>query len=390
MMRMLRVFLLFSALLIAPMAFSTGLNAHTKKTSSASKLLENLAFRIRSLKQREHYDAFFQKLSKRQGFNGVVLIAENHHVVYRGAFGFSDLKKRSTLQIDDQFQLASVSKQFTAVAIMMLKERGFLNYDDPVTRFFPEFPYKKVTIRHLLTHRAGLPDYRWFMDAFIADKNAPLSNKMVMDHIAAKMPSPYFSPGSRFSYSNTGYAVLASVVEKISGVSFSTFMQAAVFQPLGMKSTMVYSKSECANLPGVVCGYERNGAYEAANDCFNGVTGDKNVYSTIDDLFLWDQALYNNRLLKAETLLEAYQPGSPEKRGVRNYGFGWRINLENPNKQVVYHGGWWRGFRTLFIRNTTDGNALIVLSNKVNYSINSLQDVTGELLGLKTDSIDSE
>jgi CubicO group peptidase (beta-lactamase class C family) len=387
---MLRVFLLCITLLAAPMSLSADVKAHLGKASSATKLVENLAFRIRSLKRHEHYDEFFQKLSKRQGFNGVVLIAENHRVVYRGVFGYSDLKKRSDLQIDDQFQLASVSKQFTAVAIMMLKERGFLNYDDPVTRFFPEFPYENVTIRHLLTHRAGLPDYRWFMDSFITDKTAPLSNKMVMDHIAEMMPSPYFSPGSRFSYSNTGYAVLASIVEKISGVSFSAFMQAAIFQPLGMRNTIVYSKSECANLPGVVCGYERNGAYQAENDCFNGVTGDKNIYSTIDDLFLWDQALYNNRLLKAETLSEAYQPGSPEKKGIRNYGFGWRLNLQNPNKQVVYHGGWWRGFRTLFIRNTTDGNTLIVLSNKVNYSINSLQVVTGELLGLNTDSLDSE
>ena len=94
--------------------------------------------------------------------------------------------------------------------------------------------------------------------------------------------------------------------------------------------------------------------------------------------------------MNAETLREAYEPGSPEKKGIRNYGFGWRLNLQNPNKQVVYHGGWWRGFRTLFIRNTTDGNTLIVLSNKVNYSINSLQVVTGELLGLNTDSLDSE
>lgn len=372
------------------MSSSAETNTHAGKASSAAKLVENLAIRIRSLKRHEHYDAFFQKLSKRQGFNGVVLIAENHHVVYRGAFGYSNLKKHADLQIDDQFQLASVSKQFTAVAIMMLKERGFLNYDDLVTSFFPGFPYENVTIRHLLTHRAGLPDYRWFLDSVLIDKNAPVSNKMVLDHLIEYKPNQYFSAGSRFSYSNTGYTILASIVEKISGVSFSTFMQAAVFQPLGMKNTLVYSKSECPNLPGIVCGYERNGAFQPPNDCFNGVTGDKNVYSTIDDLFIWDQALYNNRLLKAETLREAYLPGSPEKKGVRNYGFGWRLNLQNPNKQVVYHGGWWRGFRTLFIRNTTDGNTLIVLSNKVNYSINSLQVVTGELLGLNTDSLDSE
>lgn len=389
-MSMLRVFL-FCFLVFTGTIAGASVNSHAKKSAlSASKLVENLAFRIKAIQRKHHYADFFQTLAKRQGFNGVVLIAENHRVVYRDAFGYSDLRKHTELAIDDQFQLASVSKQFTAVAIMMLKERGFLSYEDYVTRFFPEFPYQQVTIRHLLTHRAGLPDYRWFMDPVISDKNAPLSNRMMMNHLIQLKPAPYFSAGSRFSYSNTGYAILASIVEKVSGVSFSKFMHAAIFEPLGMKNTKVYSKCDCDTLPGSVCGYERNGAYLAANDCFNGITGDKNIYSTIDDLFLWDQALYSNRLLKAETLAEAFKPGSPERKGIRNYGFGWRLNLQNPNKQVVYHGGWWRGFRTLFIRNTTDGNTLIVLSNKVNYSINSLQALTGELLGLNTDSLDSE
>jgi CubicO group peptidase (beta-lactamase class C family) len=390
MMSMLRVFLLNFFVISSTLGFSATNSQLSKNASSATKLIENLAFRIKSIQRKHHYSDFFQTLAKRQGFNGVVLIAENHRVVYRDAFGYSELKKHTPLAIDDQFQLASVSKQFTAVAIMMLKERGILKYDDHVTRFFPDFPYQQVTIRHLLTHRAGLPDYRWFIDPVITDKNAPLSNRMMMSHLSNLKPAPYFSSGSRFSYSNTGYAILASIVEKVTGVSFSTFMKAAIFEPLGMKNTKVYSKCDCETLPGAVCGYERNGAYLAANDCFNGITGDKNIYSTIDDLFLWDQALYSNRLLKSETLAEAYKPGSPEKKGVRNYGFGWRLNLQNPQKQVVYHGGWWRGFRTLFVRNLTDGNTLIVLSNKVNYSINSLQVITGELLGLNTDSLDSE
>jgi CubicO group peptidase (beta-lactamase class C family) len=360
------------------------------KEFSASRLMENLAFRISSKKRQAHYDEFYTELSRKKGFNGVVLVAENHRIVYRKAFGYSNLKSKTLMKEVDQFQLASVSKQFTAVAIMMLKERGFLDYDQHVTKFFPEFPYPEVTIRQLLTHRAGLPDYRWVLDTVLNDKQDPLSNRLMMDYFEVLKPAPYFSAGSRFSYSNTGYAVLAAIVEKVSGVSFSTFMNYAVFEPLGMKNTLVYSKCDCDTLPGQVCGYERNGQILAPNDCFNGITGDKNIYSTIDDLFIWDQALYTDKLLKQETLQEAFTPGSPNNKGWRNYGFGWRINRKNPDKQVVYHGGWWRGFRTLFVRNTSDGNTLIALSNKVNYSINSMQEVMAELLGLDTESQEVE
>jgi CubicO group peptidase (beta-lactamase class C family) len=201
-------------------------------------------------------------------------------------------------------------------------------------------------------------------------------------------PDPYFSADSHHSYSNTGYAILAAIVEKISGVTFSTFMNKAVFEPLGMKHSQIYSKCEHANLPGNVCGYERNGSWKAPNDCFNGITGDKNVFSTVEDLFIWDQALYSNKLVKQETLAEAFKEGSPELRGLRNYGFGWRINKQNPEKQVVYHSGWWRGFRTFFLRNLTDHNAIIVLTNTVNYSINSLGEVNQLVMNSEIDSLE--
>ncbi len=353
-----------------------------------SPQIEDLYYRIKSKGSSHKLESIFQNLRSTYGFNGVVLITEHNHVIYKKAFGYSDLASRDSLKVSSQFQLASVSKQFTSMAIMMLKERGFLSYEDKVTRFYPKFPYPNVTIRQLLTHRAGLADYRWFIDPYWLNKDKPISNQEMMRMFSKFKPEPYFSPNSQHSYSNTGYAVLAAIVEKISGVTFSTFMKKAVFEPLGMNHSLIYSKCENANLPGNVCGYERNGSWKAPNDCFNGITGDKNVFSTVEDLFIWDQALYSNKLVKQETLAEAFKEGSPELHGLRNYGFGWRINKQNPEKQIVYHSGWWRGFRTFFMRNLTDHNAIIVLTNTVNYSINSLREVNQLVMNSHIDSLE--
>lgn len=349
---------------------------------SASSLFGFLAEQIELKQKKAEHHKFFTKLQKRHGFNGVVLIADNHQVIYEGAFGYTDLKSKNKLLLDDQFQLASVSKQFTAFAIMMLHERGYLSYDDKVVKYFHSFPYPTITIRQLLTHRSGLPEYRWFLDSVLEDKMKPVSNKELMKKIEVLKPGLNFKPGRRYSYSNTGYAVLASLVEKISMLPFDVFMKKVVFEPLGMKNTRVYSKCNSPDMPGRVCGYERNGREEGQNDCFNGITGDKNVFSNVRDLFIWDQALYSEKLLKQETLVEAFTEGSPKRRNKKNYGFGWRLDFGNPDKKIVYHGGWWHGFRTYFMRNISDGNTLIVLSNKVNHSINSLHQIKEEVAGI--------
>jgi CubicO group peptidase (beta-lactamase class C family) len=383
---MVNRFLVLIVLLLSPVLGNSTSAKHF--SSGISPQIEDLYYRIKSKGSSTKLEGIFQKLRSTYGFNGVVLITEHNHVIYKKAFGYADLASRDSLKVSSQFQLASVSKQFTSMAIMMLKERGFLSYDDKVTRFYPKFPYTNVTIRQLLTHRAGLADYRWFIDPHWLDKEKPISNQEMIRMFNQYKPDPYFSAGSHHSYSNTGYAILAAIVEKISGVTFSTFMKKAVFEPLGMKHSQIYSKCEHANLPGNVCGYERNGSWKAPNDCFNGITGDKNVFSTVEDLFIWDQALYSNKLVKQETLADAYKEGSPELRGLRNYGFGWRINKQNPEKQVVYHSGWWRGFRTFFLRNLTDHNAIIVLTNTVNYSINSLGEVNQLVMNSEIDSLE--
>jgi len=378
----------FSWLLLIFIPFSSNASVSESRGNIAtvSASMEDLYFRIKAKKSEPAFDEVFKNLRKVYGFNGVALITENNHVIYKKAFGYADLTTHDTLTGGSIFQLASVSKQFTSFAVMILKEHGLLDYDDPVQRFYPGFPYPGVTIRHLLTHRAGLPDYRWFCDPLWPDKQEPISNQEMMRFFEKYKPSSYFKPGTHHAYSNTGYAVLAAIVEKISGITFSSFMQQVVFTPLGMKNTSIYSKCDAADPAGAVSGYERNGGWKPANDCFNGITGDKNVYSTVEDMFRWDQALYGEKLLKQSTLKEAFLPANPELKGWRNYGFGWRINQMDPNKQIVYHSGWWRGFRTFFLRNTSEHSSIIILSNTVNYSLNSLSDLYALIEG-KTDSI---
>lgn len=365
------------------------LHIHAGKFA-VSEHMKSMLYKIKGRKTEARLDVVFQKLRNTYGFNGAVLLSENNHVIYKKAYGYADLKSREELSTQSVFQLASVSKQFTAIAVMMLKSKGLLRYDDKIVKFFPDFPYTEVTIRQLLNHRGGLPDYRWFLDPYLTDKYAPVSNQFMMTQFARYKPAAYFTSGSHHAYSNTGYAVLAALVEKISGVSFSKFMHLAVFKPLGMKNTYVYSKCERENPPKAVKGYEKNGRWEAPNDCFNGITGDKNVFSTVEDLFLWDQALYSGKLLPQAELEEAYKPGNPELKGYRNYGFGFRINQQVKDKKIVYHSGWWRGFRTFFLRNVTDRSSIIILSNTVNYSINSLQELYALVIQGDVDSLVTE
>jgi CubicO group peptidase (beta-lactamase class C family) len=343
--------------------------------------------KIKARKNIPAFETTFLKLRKNFGFNGSVLISVHDQTIYKGAFGYANLENRDTLNSNSIFQLASVSKQFTAAAIILLEEKGFLEFTDYVTRFYPKFPYKNIRIQDLLAHRSGLPDYRWFIDTLWTDKEKPISNQKMMKLFELHAPNLYFTPNTRHSYSNTGYAVLSAIVESITKLKFSEFMKLAFFKPIGMNNTSIYSKCESEIQPGNVTGYEKNGRWKAPNDCFNGITGDKNVFSSVEDLFLWDQELYNGRIIQLKNIEKAYMPANPELKGWRNYGFGWRINQTNPAKKVVYHTGWWRGYRTFFMRNLSDHSSIIILSNTVNYSLNSLQSLYSLVIADNLDSL---
>lgn len=310
----------------------------------------------------------FKEMRKEQGLNGTVLYAEGGQVLYRGAFGWRNLiKANDSIRIDDQFQLASVSKMFTAEAIMLLYSQGKLDYDDDLTKYIPEFPYKGITIRHLLNHRSGLSRYETLADEQWPDRGVPLNNEDVIKLFAQYKPEPYNQPNVTFHYTNVNYVLLASVVERVSGQHFEDFMREQVFAPLGMERSYIYSLRGVDRLHTYVDtevqGHDllRKGARRAQDDYLNGVVGDKVMFSTVDDLYRFSLAIDCGLFLPDSIQQEAFKPGSTEWKRGENYGFGWRMNEKHPG--VVFHFGWWKGYRSFFIRDVEKGRVLIVLTN---------------------------
>ena len=305
----------------------------------------------------------------RNGLNGVVLYAEQGLVVYEKAFGWRDLNKRQkdSLRIDDAFQLSSDSKMFTAEAIMLLKADGKLNYDDDVRKFIPELPYEGVTIRQLLTHRSGLPRYDSMADEHWPDRKKPFSNEALIQMLAEKAPDPYGMHHGSFFYNNINYALLASVVERVSGERFEDFMRERIFEPCGMTHSYIYSMRDETEvslyMPVEVHGHDmyRSGPVKAQNDYLNGVMGDKIMFSTVEDLYNYNLALDGNVLLPDSLQSEAFLPGSPEWKNDENYGFGWRLSKEHPN--AFFHFGWWKGYRSLIVRDESHRRFLAILTN---------------------------
>jgi len=317
-------------------------------------------------------DSILQEKAKKHYFNGNVLVAYKGSCIYSESFGYADMLRRKKLEKTDIFQLASVSKQFTAMAIMILKERNLLSYDDSVSKYIPEFPYPRITVRMLLNHTSGLPNYYWLVEHHWHGRKSP-NNEEIIKMLAEHKLNLYFTPGRRWDYSNTGYIVLASIVERVSNQSFADFMQTNVFDPLKMENSFVYSSSEDNIKKDRLIGYYYRGRRyrmipETVND---GAVGDKGVYSTTEDLYKWDQALYHNKLVTDSTMCEAISTFKLRGKYEIPYGFGFRIRKRN-DKKVAYHHGKWNGFRTSIMRYVEDTNTVIVLnhtSSSLNYSI---------------------
>ncbi|WP_046371697.1 serine hydrolase domain-containing protein [Flavihumibacter petaseus] len=309
--------------------------------------------------------SFFEKNFGRSGFNGSYLVAKDGAIIAEGYEGFRDPAQRANpLSENDAFHLASVSKTFTAVAVLKLWENGKLDINEDISHYFENFPYPGTTIKMLLSHRSGLPNYTNYLDAYHWDKKKLVTNLDVLSSLYTIHPPLQFPTGKRFAYCNTNYALLALIVEKVSGKSFPDFMQETFFQPLQMTKTYIFQpQDETRSLPSFEWNNRRYGL-----EFMDLVYGDKNVYSTTHDMLKWDQALYNG-LLRDTTLQAAFTGYSYEKAGQRNYGLGWRLNELENGKKIVYHNGWWHGNNTVFIRLIEEKATIILLGNKYNRGI---------------------
>lgn len=346
-----------------PAYATTGYKDSAKKKAVALKYVDTTTAENQRIITR--LDSFF-KIQARAGFNGSVLIGKKGKIIYERYFGMANRAKGIKLNTESSSQLASTSKTFTGAAILYLHQQKYLNIDDPVTDYLAGFPYPTVTIRMLLNHRAGLPDYTKWMEGRVPHAE-PVKNAKVLEMFEKVKPRLEFKPDTRFKYSNSNYVVLGSIIEAVSGSSYKDFMKQYIFTPLGMENTFAYDPWKGLP-PNATISYKYNWAIEP-NMFADGVLGDKGIYSTVQDLYRWDQSLYQNKFLSNETLELAYGPCSFEKPGVKNYGLGWRMLCYPSGNKVIYHNGWWHGNNTVFYRYIQENFTIIILGNKYNSRI---------------------
>lgn len=309
----------------------------------------------------------FYGIQARMGFNGSVLIGYKGKILYERYVGYADREQQLPLSPTTPSQLASTSKTFTGAAVLYLHEHKYLNINDPVSHYLKSFPYPDVTVKMLLCHRSGLPDYTHWYGSYVKDTRTPVYNGKLLELMAAKKPPLDFKPNTRFKYSNTNYAMLGLIIEEATGMPFKTFMKKYIFQPLGMNHTYVFDPAE-GFMQGTTISYKASWLKEPVMFA-DGVYGDKGIYSTVEDMYRWDQSFYANKLLSNETLELAYGPCSFEKPGVKNYGLGWRMLCYPDGYKIIYHNGWWHGNNTCFYRFIKDNFTIIVLGNKYTGSI---------------------
>lgn len=302
-----------------------------------------------------------------KGFNGGIIVAKNGQIVFEKYNGTTHLPGKESINENTSLHIASVSKTFTAMAVLKLWEEKKLNIDDEFSKYFPEFNYPGVTIRTLLNHRSGLPNYTHFYEKSSWDKTKMLSNQDILQTLIKKdieFP-PAAKPNTRFNYCNTNYALLALLIEKISGQTYGKYLEEVFFHPLQMKNTHVFTMADSGRFPP---SYDWKNRLIPLN-YLDAIYGDKNIYTTPRDLLIWDRALYSGKLFQASTLEQAFTPYSNERPGIKNYGLGWRMNIYSNSKKMIFHNGWWHGSNAAFIRLVQDTATIIVIGNKFNRGI---------------------
>jgi CubicO group peptidase (beta-lactamase class C family) len=300
-------------------------------------------------------DTFMHALHDRGQFDGALLVAREGRVIYRGALGIADPKTGEAFTPRTPSCLASVSKPFTAVAIMMLAEKGGLTYDDSIAKYIPGLApgLGVLTIRQLLTHTSGVPDYS--SDLGIDHPGITLAEVM---QALRGVRAPLFPPGEKYRYSNTGYVLLGVIVEKLAGKPLPEFLKDTVFEPLDMESTFALM-SGSGEASGIAHGSDDFGSPDEASAYLGGEGG---LFSTVDDLFKFDQALYESKLVQVQTLAEAFTP--PKVRsGQTTYGFGWNVAADDLGGKRVWHTGNTAGYRAFIERRLGSRTTIIMLTN---------------------------
>lgn len=307
-------------------------------------------------------DALFAEYTGPAVPGASVVVIRDGRVILRRAYGMADLERRVAAGVETDYRLASVSKQFTAMAVMLIARDANLRYDQPVREILPELPAgaQSVTVRHLLNHTSGLPDYE---DLIPDSQTTQVSDRDVLALLAHK-DTLYFSPGSEYRYSNSGYVLLGLIVERMSGLSFAEFLRARIFAPLGMAASVAHVEG-VDTVPHRAYGYSPDAAgFKATDQSVTSATlGDGGIYTNVDDLVHWDQALYGETLVDAATLRLATTPPPLPAGAVTQYGFGWFVDAYR-NERRWRHTGETSGFRNAIQRFPGRRFTVIVLTNR--------------------------
>jgi len=323
--------------------------------------------------RRAEIDALMSRYAGEVPGASLLVVRDGKALVRRG-YGYANLEKRVKAGPETNYRLASVTKQFTAACILLLKQDGKLRLDDRVRKWLPELPSSddEITIYDLLTHTSGLIDYE---DLIPANRITQLDDADVLNLIAAQHRL-YFEPGSAHRYSNGGFVLLGLIVQRISGMDLADFMRKRIFQPLGMEHTLMYEHHRGPQVSNRAYGYsDINGKWTMTDqDVTSATRGDGGIYSSIDDLAKWDAALYTDKLLNAESRRMAFTAHEPTDDPDASYGFGWRIS-----GNTVWHSGETQGFRNVIVRWPEQRLAVVILSNRNEFQPYPLAVTIGQL-----------
>lgn len=376
-MQKLKIFAGFFILFLALFYFADSrlkLEETVPVSPKIREIVERPVFTSEDLTLRKTSEKFYEQTLLRSRFNGGILVSRNGKIIFEAYNGLTEVLSGDRINANTSFHLASVSKTITAMALLRLFEEKSFSIDQPVSNFLKGFPFPKITVRNLLAHRSGLPNYVHFAEHLGWDTNKKLTNQDILQLIIEKSRSLNIGrPNAYFDYCNTNYALLALIIEKVSSTSFSSYLEQTIFKPLGMNQSFVFSMDKADS---VLPSFKFNNRKEPIM-FLDAVYGDKNIYSTPRDMMKWDMALYDTSFFSKNITDEAFRGYSYEKKGVKNYGLGWRLYEMPSGKKIVYHNGWWHGNNTVFSRLPQDTTVIIVLGNKYNRSIYQAKKIAG-------------
>ena len=323
-------------------------------------------------------DKYYRTIWEGGDLWGGFLVAKGDKILYEKYRGYAIDNGVKPISDDVPLHVASISKTLTAMATLKLVEAGRLKLDDDIAKFFPGFPYSGVTVKTLLNQRSGLPKYEYFIDHI--EPNAPelakafLTNQDIVNLMVKYEPPVTRAPDTGFVYCNTNFALLALIIEKVTGTPFHEAMKQMVFDPLKMKNTFIFQEKDIATASK---SFYHRGPSAHPLDRLDLIYGDKNVYTTPKDLFNFSKAMYADNFLRKDLMDMVFTPYSNEKPGVKNYGLGFRMKVYDNGEKLTYHTGWWHGTNSVFAHLLKSDVTIIAIGNKFSRSVFSSLSLAG-------------